>query len=163
MSKTKICFAKCGYAARRQLQHLQSRFARGRETRPTSEKYHTPKICGSNLCQDIEANSDQFLCYLAQSLAQFSIFIWPFQHSDEARRQQQVGETAGHDQAFVLSLGGDRDVKYFFMGAPPSFPTSLLVSRHHDLPNPTLPITEQLPPPPTHPAFPPTTHKNYPP
>src|SRR5205814_4611455 len=115
MSKTKIRFAKCGDAARRQLQHLQRRFARGREARPTSEKYHTPEICGSNLRQDIEASADQFLCYLAQSLAQFSIFIWPFQHSDEARRQQQVGETAGHDQAFVLSLGGKRDDMYFLM------------------------------------------------
>src|SRR5204863_271511 len=90
MSKTKIRFAKCGDAARRQLQHLQRRFARGREARPTSEKYHTPEICGSNLRQDIEASADQFPCYLAQSLAQFSIFIWPFQHSDEARRQHQV-------------------------------------------------------------------------
>src|SRR5882762_9910131 len=120
MSKTKIRFAKCGDAARRQLQHLQRRFARGHETRPTSQKYHTPEICGSNLCQDIEARSDQFLCYLAQSLAQFSIFISPFQHSDEARRQQQVGETARHDQAFVLSLGGKRDDMYFLTGAPRS-------------------------------------------
>src|ERR1700687_2769356 len=118
MSKTKIRFAKCGDAARRQLQHLQRRFTRGRETRPTSEKYRTPEICRSNLCQDIEARSDQLLCYLDQPLAQFSIFIWPFQHSDEARGQQQVSETARHDQAFFLGLGGWGECLWFFCGAP---------------------------------------------
>src|SRR6267143_159820 len=144
MSKTKICFAKCSYAARRQLQHLQRRFARGRETRSTSEKYRTPEICGSNLCQDVEARSDQFLCYLAQSLAQLSIFNWPFQHSDEARSQQEVGETARHDQAFVMCLGGKRGDMYFPVGAPRSSQSSLLVAGHHDVPKLRLRVQQQL-------------------
>src|SRR2546423_15082849 len=89
-------------APRRHFQHLQRRFARGGETRATSQKKHAAEAGSTSLGQGPEMIAQQSGGSAAESVTHRAIASGFIDYPQKTRCYHQICKTAGHDPASAV-------------------------------------------------------------
>jgi len=109
-------FAGGGDAAGRHFEHFKGSFAAGGKTRRSAEKGDAAEVGGGDGGKAVEIIQDELLADSAEGGAEAFVFCGAMEESEEAGGKDEVGEAAGHDEAFVIGLGREADNKEIAAG-----------------------------------------------